>query len=809
MTALRSRNRSFKIVATIAMVLFMTLASACEILATDGARDAIANGREIRQFEDETLLPIEAELNDLWANEIEPRERELEDLRRELQVLEEDLLQPLWDAQNDMWAPGGAASVVQAEFDERYRELDIAGRQIEVEQRDLDARWQALWGANGVDPEFQELEDARFEKQRELDRLYRFGNRPVNELWDQINELNAQQNWGNTDSQIESERINIELRRLYDLQTKLQNSSGELVNELYNKANNIQNQLNDLYNTGWDPINELNAEADRLEREQNSTGTSGDADAITQKIIELKSIRDTYRLSRDAELAAWKESLAAAEAAADGTSVDAVPVSNDSTDGATRIVELQALIAELEAEAAELRQAKNAEVDLLSQQITDKRDLYDQLIADAEADFLVLSTSLLADASALNDQIDGLNQIGDADAITQIAVLQPQYDALIAQEQTAEDDLHTQVAGFESERDTGVDELKAEKDALEALILHGLTDSIDAQIAEYNVELGSLQVDTTSQTVADIRASIEASEAHWGSLIDDVTNQILALENELFISSADTASNERIQNLRLQAQELEKSLVTQISKLEALVKELYRQAETGNSGDSDQLVEIQKQIDIQNQKLEEIWQRDSTAGIEILLQVRELERQARVAQDELADQTYRLEEELWDLDDKLSLFYKDQNSEYQKKEAAFQAESAALQLRRTELEELRWAIDEDQRASMGEIELEQKVANDRIRKIEQEQFGTIKDKIRAIEDELRVFYNQRRDLERTLNEAQVQIDQKKRELEDKVFDALESAAGTVDEAGDTVLTATEEAIPEGPESIVPADGTAN
>jgi hypothetical protein len=52
------------------MVLMMAFFSACEVLATEGARDAIAGGREIRAFEDETLGPIEDEMNDLWVAEI-------------------------------------------------------------------------------------------------------------------------------------------------------------------------------------------------------------------------------------------------------------------------------------------------------------------------------------------------------------------------------------------------------------------------------------------------------------------------------------------------------------------------------------------------------------------------------------------------------------------------------------------------------------------------------------------------------------------------------------------------------------------
>jgi hypothetical protein len=92
---------------------------------------------------------------------------------------------------------------------------------------------QALWTANTVDPEYQALEDERNAKQRELDRLYRFGNRLIDDIWDQINELNASQGFASTDSQIESERINIELRRLWDLLDEINNGSNDEVTTLY------------------------------------------------------------------------------------------------------------------------------------------------------------------------------------------------------------------------------------------------------------------------------------------------------------------------------------------------------------------------------------------------------------------------------------------------------------------------------------------------------------------------------------------------------------------------------------------------
>ena len=134
MSFIRSQSGSLRILATVGMVLFMAFLSACEVLATEGAQSAIAGGREIRALEDEHLIPLKREMDDLFVNEIQPRELQLEDLRYQLEALEEEM-RSLREAQGDIWAPDGEASEIQLAFDARYRELDLLQRAIELEQR--------------------------------------------------------------------------------------------------------------------------------------------------------------------------------------------------------------------------------------------------------------------------------------------------------------------------------------------------------------------------------------------------------------------------------------------------------------------------------------------------------------------------------------------------------------------------------------------------------------------------------------------------------------------------------------------------
>ena len=113
-----------------------------------------------------------------------------------------------------MWAPGGSASIAQALFSDQMREIDLLERATQVAQNELDARWQVIWDGNNSDPEYVALDELRQEKQREIDRLYRFVNRPIEDIWDQINEINSNQGSSNTDSQIEVELLNIKLQIL-------------------------------------------------------------------------------------------------------------------------------------------------------------------------------------------------------------------------------------------------------------------------------------------------------------------------------------------------------------------------------------------------------------------------------------------------------------------------------------------------------------------------------------------------------------------------------------------------------------------
>jgi hypothetical protein len=780
----------------------MAFFSACDVLATEGAQSAIAGGREIRDFEDQELAPLERELEDLFTNEIQPREVALEDLRYELRILEEDFRNPMGDTESDVWAPGGAASEAQLAFDGRYRELDLLQKTIELEQRELDASWQTLWGGGGaVDPEYQALEDLRFDTQRELDRLHRFGYRGIDDIWDEINELNSSQGWSNTDLQIESEKINIELQRLYDLAEEIQQGISTESNKLGDLAVSAQNELRNLQNFGYDSISQMHDEIARLEAESSASATN--ANSIADQILQLKNNRSSYEDNRDSELATLREMLAAleAEAAVSTTITTEAELSADST---ARIAELEQLILSLQADAEEIVGTKTAEIIELNAQITEKQDSYNLLIADATASLQVVSESLLADAAAIGTQIDELAEDAEANA-DQIAELQLQKDALLAQELAEQTATNEAVTQYASERDTGIAELQIAIDSVQAAIDADPTAAIYAEIASYNAELSSLQtpavVETivtvsNTQSLTDVQAEISRVETYWSGLISDITNQISVLENELLIGSSNDSTDTRIHSLKLQAAEEELAWNNKSVELSDYIQELYRQMDVINSGNSGRLVEIEAQIEEMNSRQTDIWSNESTNGLDHLQRVQELEKQARVLEEEHEQSIRRLEEDLWDLEDKMNVFHKDKESGTVNKSSEFETLSAALQQRRFDLEEKWFVLEQEQRAEFEIIEKQQREAQLQIKLIGEEKFDAIRTQIRTVELELRDFYAQQRVIENEMRDAEGRIEDKKRELEDKVLDALEQASGTLEETEVNVPTTIDDVLPE-------------
>ena len=133
-----TKLRHIHLLAAAALVLIM--GAGCDFIATGEAREAIEAGREMRQFEDETIRPLEDELESLRMTEMEPRYREMEELHNEIRMIEEDVLEPLrrsFDGYNP------EMDALRREAEAAYRVIDEAGRELETERRGLEAQSRA------------------------------------------------------------------------------------------------------------------------------------------------------------------------------------------------------------------------------------------------------------------------------------------------------------------------------------------------------------------------------------------------------------------------------------------------------------------------------------------------------------------------------------------------------------------------------------------------------------------------------------------------------------------------------------------
>ena len=238
----------------LALGAFVLAGTACEAIATQGARDAVETSREVRELEDTEIRPLEDELRALIEDEIEPLQDELEDLYFQEREIQDTVIRPLWDSQVDPWGPGGELFVIQQEFEAKFQDIERQYREIELEERQL----QTHFNGGAVDPyqspEMQLLEDKRYELQRQLDKIYRRGWDPVNEIYDEINFLSQSFNWSDPGTNDRVNELNDKINHLYDEASRVQQSIDGDANDLWSELDQVSNELNNLATATTRPI---------------------------------------------------------------------------------------------------------------------------------------------------------------------------------------------------------------------------------------------------------------------------------------------------------------------------------------------------------------------------------------------------------------------------------------------------------------------------------------------------------------------------------------------------------------------------
>ena len=448
-------------------------ATACEGLVTGAAQDALQNGREIRDLEDQELLPVERELEDLYADEILPRERELEDLWDEARQIEQNAFGSVWDDFQDPWSPGGAAYALQQEFEGRFRKINQDYRLIELENREMQLEAQGMFGPASINEAVLAKQDRRYEIQRELDRLQRFGYQPIEDVYNEINRVGM--SGGRFDNEVaaRAEELNRQIQNLYEKAANSQQGSDSYAREREDALNALQHELSSLHENGRFPIEQIYDEITRLQSTVRAEVVETAVDeSLFDQIQALELERDGLWAQMDAETAglyAQLEELLAHQTGSDGSiEADIDHVLAQIADLEAQISELLSTVTLVETSVVDTSALEQQLADLL-QQVADAEAARDAELAGFDAQHAEVEAAIVAVTNNYDPQIVDLDTqladlqaqlselASDADGYdtlnAQVGSLEAQVAALQVQETDEIADLHTQDAAISSDRD--------------------------------------------------------------------------------------------------------------------------------------------------------------------------------------------------------------------------------------------------------------------------------------------------------------------------------------------------------------------
>lgn len=791
-------------------------ATACQGVGLSEARQAVDNQRAINDLEEREVLPIERELETLYETEILPRERELEDLWNQVQDLENGQFKDAYNEFKDPWAPGGAASLLQQEFNEKYAEIDRLYRELEVESRRIQIEQQ--FGDNsygGIDPAIAVLEDQRFSLQRDLDRMHQFGRRPIEDLYLKMNELNASNGWSQTDIYA-ADDLN---RQIADIQNEIaraQSAGSQFNDQNQQELFAIENELKSLRTFGFEPVFELRNRISELEFQLANSGdtttATGFVNADGTENNDIQAEIDRLTAEMNDALASLLGDLEGFEAALQTTKDDAqAQVDALLADAVTVVdpIDTSALVAEIDAlnqQIADQQAAVNAIVAGLDVQITDLGvqlgDLYqatDTVIADSVAQIADLQAQIDAlDTTAidytdvktgLEGQIAALeadNATAIADEATQATGLQAQIDALTAQKATEQADAEAAIASLQSQ----IDAKQAEIDAVSSTA--GATTTISQEVAD---QIAAIEL-TRDAAVAQIQADIDALKV----LIDQTENpfklQIAALESSTNSAGVPTTTDVadvseiefEIQTLREQADQLERDVNEKIRVLEERRNKLQSSLE-GVAAGGNNITELENKLVHLHDELNALQNSGIDASRNYNLLMEELQTKAVQLEKNLSLDIRALEDQLWELDGRIAELYRSNNGSSFDPYAKFNERLKEIELKRFDLEQRRWDLDDEQRFAFDQFNnygSEQQAEVDAKR---DEVLGPLHEQIDVLEEELRKLNLTQREIEDRLRVARRSVEDQVRVLEDQTLDLIDDAVTAAEEGAEALNSA--------------------
>lgn len=784
-------------------------ATACQGVGLTEARQAVDNQRAINEIEERELLPIERELESLYENQILPRERELEDLWNQVQDLENGQFKNDFNGFQDPWAPGGAASLLQQEFNEKYAEIDRLYRELDSESRKIQIEQQFSDNSFGIDPAVAAVEDERFALQRELDRLHQFGRRPIEDLYLQMNELNASNGWSQTDVYA-AEDLN---RQIADIQNEIahaQSTGGFFNDQNQQELFDLDNELNFLRTEGFFPVQELYNRIAELEQQVVfPTGATVDAAGVVVVTSDADIAAEIERLKaemNDAVAPLWLQ-------------IEELSAAIEATEESAQ-AQIDVLIADAVTTVEPVdTSAMQAEIDSLNQQITDQQSAVAATIAalevqiadlDAQVGVIFQATDtgnaeLQAQIDALQAQIDALDSTAVdyaevlADLEGQIEVLQASIDQAFASETTSVADLQAQIAALEAQKDSAEDSAEDVIADLQSQIAAKQTEIDDAnstaststgisqEIADQieliendrdsAIDLIEIDIEAVEQQVADIEGvylpQIAELEAATGSVSTTVTevgptavdleiqalqNQVALLENEL---------NEKIRVLEERRNKIQSAL-----------------ADTAASGAD--IAALEAKLVLLHDELNALQNSGFDASRNYNILMEELQNKAVSLEKQLSLDIRTLEDKIWEFDGRINEMYRSSNGSTFDPHAKFSARLKEIELQRFELEQRRWDLDDEQQAAFNQfnnVGSEQQAEADALRA---EVLDPLYDRINVLEEELRELRLTQREIEDRRREAQKLVDEQIRELELQTLELIDDAVTAAEEGAESL-----------------------
>ncbi len=824
-------------------------ATACQGVGLTEARQAVDNQRAVNELEDREVRPIEREIETLYETQILPLERELEDLWNEIRDLENgELLKDEYNNHQDPWAPGGEAYVLQQEFNAKYTEIDRLYRELDVESRKIQIEQQFDNGHFGIDPAVQALEDERFALQRELDRLHQFGRRPIEDIYLQMNDLNASNGWSQSDI-YEADDLN---RQIADLQNQIDiaYSNGFHFNDHdQQELISIEQELNYLYGDALLPIQDLYNRIAELEASigsfnadgtvtggfdaaGNSIGSTVTDPEIAAKIAELRADMAAAADSLQAELADLEAQYAAIsndaqaqinDLLANGvveTTVEPVDTSALEAD----IALLQQEIASQEAAVASLIDSLLNEMGILINQIGDVQfetantvanmqglnaDLQAQIDAldSTAADYADVKAGLEADMAANQATID----TATANESTQVSDLQAQVDAKQAEIDSQQAATDASVVDLQAQIDAKQAEIDAANADATGTTSTGISQEVLDQIASIEQARDNDLIITQAQ-IDTVRAQIDGVEAPYLAEIADLEAQ--GVGPGVAVVPVETDPNGvlfEIQTLRDQAAEQEKVLNEKIRVLEDRRDDLQASI-NGVAGGVD-VAALENELALLHDKLNALHDSGVEASRNYNLMMEELQTKAVELEKQLSLDIRALEDKLWELDGRIAELYHSGNGSNFDPHAKYNERLKEIELERFELEQRRWDLDDEQNAAFNGLNDFGHEANAEAEAKRAALLDPLYARINEIEDELKELRLEQRDLEDQLRDARKRVEEEIRKLEDQTLEAIDDALTAAEEGaenlnslGDGALGDLDPSLLEGLDPAVIEDG---